>query len=317
MMNSDLSPATPPLPLDPPGPTTRSQRFWAFPVTRIVLYLLVFTALVLAASLLLGGVLLLLHLRHGSNPQLLRLVGEGLAAASAVLAFWIMVRLADKRPWSTAGWMLRGLARPLLCGAAIGAAMLSVSVGVLWLLGCYHVTAITPSVLLFAPLGLYFTVAVFEETLFRGYLFQTLEGRWGSGVALTVSSLIFGLAHLGNHVPGETGGQRLAGPVTICLEAGLPLGAAYLLSRRWWLPIGLHWAWDYFEGPIYGCPDSGMHDPHTLLHATLTGPLVLTGGAFGPEAGLVTLVVGTATGVLLLRAVVRWGQWRPLPRRAT
>ena len=316
MMNSDLSPATPPLPLDPPGPTTRSQRFWAFPVTRIVLYLLVFTALVLAASLLLGGVLLLLHLRHGSNLQLFMLAGEALAAASAVLAFWIMVR-ADKRSWSTAGWTLRGLTRPLLGGAAIGAAMLSVSVGVLWLLGCYHVTAITPSVLLFAPLGLYFTVAVFEETLFRGYLFQTLEGRWGSGVALTVSSLIFGLAHLGNHVPGETGWQRLAGPVTICLEAGLPLGAAYLLSRRWWLPIGLHWAWDYFEGPIYGCPDSGMHDPHTLLRVTLTGPLVLTGGAFGPEAGLVTLVVGTAMGVLLLRAVVRRGQWQPLPRRAT
>jgi len=317
MMNSDLSPATPPLPLDPPGPKpTRSQRFWAFPVTRIVLYLLVFAAIALAAFLLLGGVLLLLHLRHGSNPQLFMLVGEALAAASAVLAFWIMVR-ADKRPWSTAGWTLRGLARLLLGGAAIGAAMLSVSVGVLWLLGCYYVTAITPSVLLFAPLGLYFTVAVFEETLFRGYLFQTLEGRWGSGVALTVSSLIFGLAHLGNHVPGETGWQRLAGPVTICLEAGLPLGAAYLLSRRWWLPIGLHWAWDYFEGPIYGCPDSGTHDPHTLLHATLTGPLVLTGGAFGPEAGLVTLVVGTAAGVLLLRAAVWRGQWRPLPRRAT
>lgn len=317
-MNSDPSPASLPTPFNPPGPKrSRSRRFWAFPVTRIVLYLLVFTALALASSLVLGGVLYLLHHRHGHNRELLMLAGEGLAAASAVPAFWVMTRFADKRPWSTAGWTRRGMAQGLLGGAAIGTAMLSVSVGILRLLGLYHVTAVTPSVLLLVPLPLYFFVAVFEETLFRGYLFQTLEGHWGSGVALAVSSLLFGLAHLANHVPGETGLQRLAGPITICLEAGLPLGAAYLLSRRWWLPIGLHWAWDYFEGPIYGCPDSGTHDPHTLLHASFSGPALLTGGVFGPEAGVVLLAVGTVAGALLLRAAIKRGQWRPLPRRAS
>ncbi len=159
-------------------------------------------------------------------------------------------------------------------------------------------------------------VAVFEETLFRGYLFQTLEGRWGSGAALTATSLLFGLAHLANPAPGETSLQRLAGPLFICLEAGLPLGAAYLLTRRWWLPIGIHWAWDYFEGPIYGCPDSGTHDPHTLLHAHFSGPSLLTGGVFGPEAGIVLLTVGTVAGALLVRAAVQRGQWQPRPRGA-
>lgn len=299
----------------PPKPT-RWQRFWAFPVTRIVLYLLLFGVIALATSALLAGALRLLRHRHGHDQQMIVFVGEALAAGSATLAFWIMVRFVDKRPWSTAGWGWRGMGRNLLAGFAIGAIMLTVGVAVLGMLGCYHVTAIVPSVLLLAPLPLYFLVGVFEETLFRGYLFQTLEGRWGSGVALTASSVLFGLAHLGNHVPGETGWQRLAGPLFICLEAGLPLGAAFLLTRRWWLPIGLHWAWDYCEGPVFGCPDSGSRDPHTFLHAVLSGPRWLSGGTFGPEAGMALLLVGIVAGALLLRAAIARGHWQPRPRAA-
>ena len=313
--NNDISsplPAPPPHPI--PSPPSRWQRFWAFPVTRIVLYLLVSAALAFALSLALNGLLHLRHHRRSGPVWALILLGETLTAASAVGAFWIMVRFADKRPWATAGYSLRALPTQLGGGFALGAAMLTVGVGILAALGVYHVRATVPSVLIFAPLGLYLCVAIFEETFFRGYIFQTLEGRWGSGAALVTTSLLFGLAHLANPVPGASAWMRVAGPLQICLEAGLPLSAAYLLTRRWWLPIGIHWAWDYCEGPIYGCPDSGTHDPHTLLHAALSGPALLTGGPFGPEAGLPFLLVGTLTGVLLLRAAVRRGQWQARPR---
>lgn len=304
----------PPTPAAPKS--SRWQRFWAFPVTRIVLYLLLFAAIAAALSFALIGVLRLMHHRPGHNKELGAFLSEGLTAASAVLAFWIMVRFVDKRPWATAGFSLSALPAGLLGGFVIGAAMLTLGVGVLALLGMYHVTAVAPSAVLLVPLLLYFCVAVVEETLFRGYMFQTLEGRWGSGIALGVTSLLFGLAHLANRVPGETPLRHFAGPLLICLEAGLPMGAAYLLTRRWWFPIGIHWAWDYCEGPIYGCPDSGTHDPHTLLHAVLSGPSLVTGGPFGPEGGVVFLAVGTLTGVLLLWAAVRRGQWQPMPRRA-
>ncbi len=298
----------------PAAPTpSRWQRFLAFPVTRIVLYLLLFAAIGKASSFVVSG---LLHRRQGSNLVLLMTLGEGIAATSAVLAFWIMARFVDKRSWATAGFGRQGLATGLAGGFAIGAAMLTIGVLILRGLGVYHVSAFVPSVLVVTPLLTFLAVGVFEETLFRGYIFQTLESRWGSGIALAVTSLLFGLAHLGNPVPGASQWMRVAGPLQICLEAGLPLGAAYLLTRRWWLPIGIHWAWDYFEGPIYGCPDSGTHDPHTLLHATLSGPALLTGGPFGPEAGLVFLAVGTLTGVLLLWMAIQKGQWQPRPRRA-
>lgn len=306
MMNNIASPIAP----------SGWQRFLAFPITRIVLYLLLFAVLALLPSLALAGLLRVLHHQSGHDQTLLALLSEALYAPSPVLAFWIMVRFVDKRPWATAGFTQRGMVTGLLGGFVLGAAMLTVGIAVFWTLGVYHVTAVTPEGFLFLPLLLYFGVALSEETVFRGYFFQTLENRWGSGVALVTTCLLFGLAHLANPVPGESPWQKAAGPVLICFEAGLPMAAAYLLTRRLWLPIGIHWAWDYFEGPIYGCPDSGNHDPHTLLHATFSGPALLTGGSFGPEAGLIFFAVGTLTGVLLLRAAIQKGQWRPRPRRA-
>ena len=293
---------------------SRWQRFWAFPVTKIALYLLLFAAVAGTLSALLSGVLHLIHYRRGAVSQMLFIAAEAVTASSALFAAWVMVR-ADKRPWATAGFNLNALPAGLLGGFAVGAAMLTASVGILAGLGMYHVTAVVPSVLVLVPLVLYFCVALFEETLFRGYIFQTLERSRGSGVALGVTSLLFGLAHLGNPTPGISPLQHFAGPLLICLEAGLPLGAAYLLTRNLWLSIGIHWAWDYFEGPIYGCPDSGIHDPHTLLRAALSGPSAVTGGPFGPEAGMVFLLVGTIAGILLLRAAIQRGQWQPRPRR--
>ena len=292
-----------------------ARRFWAFPVTRIALYLLVVVALSLGLSFTLRGALHLLPQKAAQVSASTELLGMTISATSAVLAFWIMVRFVEKRPWATAGFTRQGLLTGLLSGAALGAAMLTVSIGAFWLLGFYHVTAVTPSVLLLTPLLLYLGVGVFEETLFRGYLFQTLEGRWGSGAALVATSLLFGLAHLFNPLPGATLPQRLTGPVFACLEAGLPLGAAYLLTRKWWLSIGLHWGWDYFEGPIYNCPDSGSHEPHALFQAQFSGSSILVGGPFGLESGVFLLIVGTAVGVLLLRAAIQRGQWQPRPRR--
>ena len=309
-MSTDTSFLSEPTPLPDPLKRSRWQRFWAYPITRIVLFLLLFSVIVTALSLIPLGVFRLLHVNPRRFLTPLEFLGEGLSVAGTLLAAWIMVRFADKRPWSTAGFTLPEMPDGLLGGFAVGAVMLSIGVGVLWLLGSYHVTGLTPSVLLLLPLPLYLLVAAFEETLFRGYLFQTLETRWGSGWALGASSLFFGLAHLANPAPGETVLHHLAGPVFICFEAGLPLGAAYLLTRRLWLPIGIHWAWDYLEGPIYGCPDSGTHDPHSLLQAHFSGSSIVTGGTFGPEAGVVFLAVGTFAGLILLRTVIQRGQWR-------
>ena len=91
------------------------------------------------------------------------------------------------------------------------------------------------------------------------------------------------------------------------------MSAGFLLTRRLWLPIGIHWGWNFCESALFGATDSAhpANPVFTLARARFSGPFALTGGPFGPEAGVACLVVGTAMGLLLLRLAVQRGQWRP------
>jgi uncharacterized protein len=141
--------------------------------------------------------------------------------------------------------------------------------------------------------------AAAEEVMLRGYAFQALEEQWGGGAATLVTALIFGALH---GVNPDSGWASFAGIVV----SGVLFGVAYWTTRRLWLPIGLHVAWNVFEGPILGFPVSGFDFPSALtIH--MTGPSVWTGGAFGPEAGLLG-VLACVAGVGLLLAVRRG--WR-------
>src|SRR5690606_10462502 len=87
--------------------------------------------------------------------------------------------------------------------------------------------------------------------------------------------------------------------------AGLLFAQAYIVTRQLWLPIALHLSWNFAEGPLFGFPVSGLPG-EGLLTVQLAGPEVVTGGAFGPEAGLVVIVgIAIAAGVLYMR-----GRWR-------
>jgi hypothetical protein len=90
------------------------------------------------------------------------------------------------------------------------------------------------------------------------------------------------------------------------------MGALYLLTRRLWLSIGLHWAWNFFEGPIYGSDVSGIQSA-SLLRAHIHGPFLLTGGVFGPEAGVPCLIICTAAAIALIQKMKREGKWVALP----
>lgn len=151
--------------------------------------------------------------------------------------------------------------------------------------------------------GVTASVAVTEEVLFRGVLFRIMEERVGTVVALVVSSLVFGLTHIINV------NATLWGGVSIALTGGLLMSAAYVVTRSLWLPIGLHFAWDFTHAGIFGVALSGSGEPpRGLLRATLEGPTVLSGGTFGPEASLIALLVCLVPTVVLLRRAARSGQ---------
>jgi hypothetical protein len=132
-----------------------------------------------------------------------------------------------------------------------------------------------------------------EELLFRGYQLQTIASGTNLSWGVVLSSLIFGLAHLSNPNAGAV--WQVASGI---LLAGLFLSFAYVRTRDLWLAIGLHIGWNFFEGVVFGFPVSGL-EIYRLLRVTVAGPELWTGGAFGPEAGLVVLP-GLVLGTLLI-----------------
>lgn len=293
------------------------RRIWDFPVPRILAYLLLFAVLCLVFGLALGlpvGLALTAaRIPFSQGSEIWALLGESVMALAAVGAFLLMGRWADRRSAASLGLERRGLAPEVGMGLLIGGGVFSVVIGLMAALGAYRVGGINAHFQPLIPLLLFLMVAIVEETIFRGYIFQTLEARWGSGIALAVSALLFGLVHLGNPVGGLTPGQRLVGPVFIVFEASILMTAGYLLTRRLWLPIGIHWGWNFFESAVYGTSDSGFGASplYTLLRSHVSGPFPVTGGPFGPEASIICLVVSTLAGLLLLRQAVLKGQWRP------
>ncbi|MEV0621945.1 CPBP family intramembrane glutamic endopeptidase [Nonomuraea sp. NPDC050404] len=163
----------------------------------------------------------------------------------------------------------------------------------------------------FGTAGMMAGVAVAEELLFRGVVFRIMEERTGTVIALVVSTLLFGATHLVN------ANATLWGALSIALTGGAMTTAAYVATRTLWLPIGLHFAWNFTHAGIFGVMLSGSDTPpHGLLSVTLSGPSALTGGAFGPEASLLALPICLAPTILLLRRAARAGQIRRRPHRA-
>ena len=153
------------------------------------------------------------------------------------------------------------------------------------------------------------TVGVYEELLFRGYLitnfaegftwFRQISGVTAVGLATLVTSVFFGVAHAGN--PNAT----LVSVVGIVIAA-LMLAAGYVLTGELAIPIGLHTTWNFFQGTVYGFPVSGTNGGVSLIATEQSGPQLLTGGAFGPEAGF----LGIVASVVGLGLTVLWVQWR-------
>jgi hypothetical protein len=153
--------------------------------------------------------------------------------------------------------------------------------------------------------------AAIEELLFRGIVFRLIAEWAGTWIALTVSAVVFGGLHAFN--PGATWFSSLA----IALEAGVLLAAAYVATGNLWLPIALHFSWNFCEGPIFGTALSGTATSQTLFEAHLGGPAVLTGGVFGPEAGVPALLAGLIAAAAFLIYARRRGRIVAGMRRAT
>ena len=307
LLSSNASPSDTPNPRRP-----LLERWRQHSVVQILVFAGISSVILLAVGLPLLVIFRLAHLHIDPNNERGGLTVEFCLAAAAVLGYGVVTRRIEKRTLAEAGFAPQGFFSETAIGLMIGGGVFSAIIGMMSAFGLYHAGSVNTHFRPLLPLALFLCIAVFQETAVRGCIFQTLERRYGSGIALVASSLFFGLLHLGSPVNGLSTAQWLVGPLFLSFETGLLFSAAYLLTRRLWLPIGLHWGWNFFETSIYGTANSGAweNDPNTLFAGHTHGAFLVTGGAFGPEASVLGLFVGSYAGLLLLRLALRRGQWR-------
>lgn len=261
-------------------------------IIRVILFVLLYIAIGIGLSF-----------AAGSTSQIVSLY---LTIAQVVLPILLVVafrRWLDKKTVASLGLETeKGWLRDLILGMAVGIILISAIFAIEYFAGWVSVTVhfgikgmsgfFIVSMIVF--LLLMFLVAVSEELVFRGYILQNLGIGGGLLVGVIGSSILFGLAHSLN--PGFT---WLIGLNLIL--AGLFLGYSYVVTGSLWFPIGWHLTWNYFQGYVFGLPVSGMNlGMLSLLISKDQGPVWLTGGAFGPEGGLI------ATAALLAGFLFLW-----------
>lgn len=284
--------ADPPSGTPPEGPGVL-RKIIQFPLTRIIIALVaVAVALIIVQIVVTRGAA---GMPAGGRRWLLVLLG-----VPAVHFVYIgYVRLIERREVRELSFA--GAGRELGLGVLLGVAMMTLSVLLLWLAGFYAVEGLQSPLVSGAILAASIQSGYIEEVMFRAILFRITEEGLGSWWALAVSSAIFGLAHITN--PNATWVSSAA----IAIEAGVLLGAVYMLTRRLWAVAGTHFAWNYTQGGVFGVSVSGM-PVEGMVQSRLVGPQWISGGEFGIEASALTVAICLGVAALILRAAIRKGE---------
>ncbi|MFB2836114.1 CPBP family intramembrane glutamic endopeptidase [Floridanema evergladense] len=225
-----------------------------------------------------------------------------LTVANLLLVYVSFAHFVERR--SVSELTLPGMGRELGIGLLLGFGLFTTCVLIAMVLGLYRIEGID-SWQQVLPTGGALVTPVGEEMLFRGVVFRIFEEVFGGWVALIVSSVAFGLTHSGNE------GETLAGIASIAIVFGPMLAAPYMVTRRLWMGIGLHGAWNYTMGKIFSGSVSGGQTGQGLFKTTFVGPELLTGGSAGMEGSLIAILVSATASVILLILAVQRGKIVP------
>ena len=193
-------------------------------------------------------------------------------------------RFLDKESFRSMGFYrfrsLTDISLGFVIGAAImvvGFVLLIVLNEIIWVNTHFNLTKIIQLFILFV------VVAITEELFFRGYILNNLMKSMDKVAALIVSSVGFSLMHIGN--PGYSWFSFL----NIAL-AGILLGVSYIYTKSLWLPIALHFSWNFFQGPVFGYNVSGQVINYSIISQSRVTDNLLNGGSFGFEGSILSIV---------------------------
>ena len=203
---------------------------------------------------------------------------------------------------------LRFLPADLAAGLLIGVLMFAAVMGIMVAFGLYDIVWKGPASAWEAT-SLAIQSGVMEEVMLRAVILRLLWRAFGPWAAFALSAALFGAAHIGNP------NADVFATVCIAVEAGIMLGAFYALTGRLWVSIGVHAAWNFTQGYLFGAAVSGTDFGPAIATSTARPGFAdyLTGGPFGPEASLPALAVGTGVGVVVLLMAWKAGRFARSP----
>ena len=253
----------------------------------------------LYVTLLLLAILILQGAVAAADPAALRELtvwGAGAACGAALLVTWVMMSGVESRPPASLGLVLNArAARDGAAGFVFGFFVVSVVPLAMAAAGWLQLSGGVPDTSTALWSTLYVTVllalaALFEEVAVRGYPFQVVARARGPAVAIVSTALVFAGLHAANPGVGWTA-------IGNTLLAGILLGILYWRTLSLWWVTGTHFAWNWTMGVAVGLPVSGLDVGAPVVGVTTGGPRILTGGDYGPEAGLL-LTLATLCGIV-------------------
>ena len=243
-------------------------------------------------------------LAYGHVSKIIIFALEGGLSGAGYLLY---VRLAEKRSARELSSFRVSL---LPLGTLVGLVWFALLIAMLYAGGHYQINRITFPDRLFSAVVFAIGTAIWEEVTFRGLLFRITEETFGTWVGVAVSAVAFGALH------GLNPNASLAASVAIVLESGILLGAAYFATRTLWLPIGLHFGWNFTEDFIFGVRMSGHAARPAIVDGTLTGSPFWTGGDYGVESSISAIGLAAIMSAVLIVIAVRRREIVPfMPKR--
>jgi uncharacterized protein len=228
------------------------------------------------------------------NPLL---SGTSMVLVTGLVANWLCLRIFEGLQLADCGLWLNGCSGTNLLlglGGGMGAAAIVLAPPLLF--GAARLTQLpaepaSPGTVAFV-IAMLAAGAIGEELIFRGYALQVLIASVGPWATILPVGVLFGILHAAN-----PGASRLSSVITAGF--GVLFGYAYLRSRDLWLPIGLHFGWN-FTLPLFGVNISGLRIRITGYEISWTAGNLWSGGEYGPEASVMTVAA------LMLLAVYLW-----------
>ncbi|HFU4454730.1 TPA: lysostaphin resistance A-like protein [Streptococcus suis] len=213
---------------------------------------------------------------------------ELFAFAFISLTVILWARFLEKSSWAGLGMFKKGALKDFLLGWGLGAAMLTACVLLMWGFGAVQFTSfhMSPAFLgEFLVLVLAWSVqGTTEELLTRGWMFSSLSAKHNIPVGILISSLFFTFIHLGNNA------ISLIPLLDLTLFAILAC-LVMLKTGNLWVIGGIHAAWNCFQGNVFAFPVSGTQAGQAFIAVETSGPDWLSGGAFGVEGSVISLMV--------------------------